>query len=84
MKHNVRINGEVREMDFELGSGLVDINGQEIFEGDILRSSYRKNAPNAPKYVVKFRNGGLKADTLYNLINAISLSKLEVVGHVDD
>lgn len=34
MKHKIRINGEVKEMDFELGSGIVDKNGKEIFEGD--------------------------------------------------
>ena len=34
MKHRIRINGEVKEMDFELGSGIYDKNGREIFEGD--------------------------------------------------
>ena len=34
MKHNIRINGEVKKIDFELGSGVLDKNGREIFEGD--------------------------------------------------
>lgn len=34
MKHNIRIDGEIKEMDFELGSGIYDANGREIFEGD--------------------------------------------------
>jgi len=34
MKHNIRINGEVKEIDCELGSGILDKNGREIFEGD--------------------------------------------------
>ena len=34
MKHNFRINGEVKTMNFELGSGILDKNGKEIFEGD--------------------------------------------------
>lgn len=34
MIHNVRINGEVKEIDCELGSGVLDKNGIEIFEGD--------------------------------------------------
>lgn len=33
MKHNIRINGEIQTLDFELGSGILDDNGQEIFEG---------------------------------------------------
>lgn len=36
MKHNIRINGVVKEIDCELGSGRLDRNGREIFEGDIV------------------------------------------------
>ena len=32
MKHNIRINGEVKEIDCELGSGILDKNGREFFE----------------------------------------------------
>lgn len=34
MKHNIRINGEVKEIDCEFGSGILDKHGREIFEGD--------------------------------------------------
>ena len=36
MKHNIRINGEVKQIDCELGSGRFDMNGREIFEGDVV------------------------------------------------
>jgi len=36
MKHNIRINGSVKEIDCELGSGIFDMHGREVFEGDIL------------------------------------------------
>lgn len=36
MKHHIRINGVVKEIDCELGSGRFDKNGREIFEGDIV------------------------------------------------
>ena len=34
MKHTFRINGQVKEIDCELGTGLFDKYGNEIFEGD--------------------------------------------------
>jgi len=34
MKHHIRINGEIKEIDCEFGSGILDKNGREIFEGD--------------------------------------------------
>ena len=34
MRHNIRINGEVKEIDCKLGSGILDKHGREIFEGD--------------------------------------------------
>ena len=32
--HRFRINGEVKEIDCEVGSGVCDCDGNEIFEGD--------------------------------------------------
>lgn len=37
MKHYIRINGTVKEIDCELGSGILDIHDREIFEGDKVR-----------------------------------------------
>ena len=34
MKHNIRINGQVMQIDCQFGSGILDKNGREIFEGD--------------------------------------------------
>ncbi len=36
MKHHIRINGEVKTLDCEIGSGRFDWYGHEIFEGDIV------------------------------------------------
>lgn len=38
MKHNIRINGQVKEIDCELGSGILDKHGREIFEGDKVKA----------------------------------------------
>lgn len=36
MKH-IRINGHLEQVDFQLGSGLYDKTGREIFEGDNIK-----------------------------------------------
>lgn len=38
MKHNIRINGQVKKIDCELGSGILDKHGREIFEGDKVKA----------------------------------------------
>lgn len=37
MKHNIRINGEVKEIDCDIYIGLHDKNGKKIFTGDKIR-----------------------------------------------
>ncbi|MBR0061296.1 MAG: hypothetical protein IJP68_07420 [Selenomonadaceae bacterium] len=39
MKHNIRINGAVKEIDCQLGSGILDKNGREIFEGHKVKAT---------------------------------------------
>lgn len=52
MKHNIRINGQVQELDCEIGTGICDKTGREIFEGDIVTNG-------RDKLPVKFANGAL-------------------------
>ncbi|MBR0061838.1 MAG: hypothetical protein IJP68_10215 [Selenomonadaceae bacterium] len=51
MKHTIRINGAVKKIDCQLGSGILDKNGREIFEGDKVKT------PDGVSSKVEFENG---------------------------
>ena len=36
MKHSIRINGQVKEIDCQLDTGLIDKHRRKIFEGDMV------------------------------------------------
>ena len=59
MKHNIKINGEVKEIDCLLGSGRFDSNGKEIFEGDIVKVVFDDDDKDAG--LVVFEHGAFRA-----------------------
>ena len=90
MKHSIReriidpIRGKivkVSTINSELGSGITDKNGKEIFEGDILTNG-------RDKFPVEFHNGALlifnaKAGEGWD-INPHFAQGFEIIGHVED
>lgn len=84
MKHSIRehiidpIRGKivkVSTVNAELGSGITDKNGREIFEGDIVLFE------DGTKHPVLFDDGEFIVDSNELIHNA---AFCEVVGHVDD
>lgn len=88
MKHNIRqrvINEyglpvvKVETIQGELGSGIFDKYGQEIFEGDEVQMESQSGGPIGWNYV-EYRDG---AFYLNDELLAENLQTLEVVGHVE-
>ena len=82
MKHTIRQHGQLTQIDCELGSGMVDKNGREIIEGDIV------NVPDINEIcpVKRILDGAFvfvdSQGRWYFLFRWCN--DIEVVGHVED
>ena len=86
MKHSIRqrvINQyglpvtKIEQVTGELGSGVFDKNGKEIFEGDLVR----KDGDDTPAAVTW---EGCELCWKWTTLSDFDEGELEVVGHVDD
>ena len=77
MKHSVRINGEIRVEEFELGSGILDSNGIEIFEGDVVKYVNDDDETDAGK--ITFHHGRFWVDDDLDLSNLLYDCEVTVV-----
>ena len=100
MIHNLKLpDGTIQSVDCKLGSGVRDINGREIFEGDMLKNpNFNPNdIYDTPEYVVVYDpdqssfvyraprlNDPKVAMVFPNDPLDCFRGELEVIGHVDD
>ena len=57
MQHKIKINDKIQTIDCKVGSGLCDINKQEIYEGDIITFVRPRTNLNNSHYKVFFAKG---------------------------
>lgn len=77
MKHNIRINGEVKKIDCELGTDVTDKHQNIIFDGDIIKVDFAKIRE---KWKAKCLFQGFPAITLIGEVN-FGNGKFEVYFH---
>ena len=68
MKHNIKINGEVQEIDCLLGSGRFESNGREIFEGDLVKIVWSEDDTDAGKVVFEHGLFRVLGEDLTNIL----------------
>lgn len=98
MLHTIRRYGQLEQIDCELGSGYIDINGREIIEGDLVKNpNFDPNDPmDTPVFVVVYNNNEswfVLSDPVYEKTGSKHYPNdplglvgydLEIVGHVED
>ncbi len=80
MKHNIRTNGQIQTIDCELGTGFLDENGKEIFEGDKIKF----NDYDAHIELIRDCFYVVLPCAKHPLDYAVKFHQVEVVGHADD
>ena len=73
------------DLDLEQFTGLKDANGKEIYEGDIVKSSYKYAQPKISQVIVECGNSYILGEDLATgneMLVSDHINEIEVIGNV--
>ncbi|MDB1562981.1 YopX family protein [Pediococcus pentosaceus] len=72
-------------VDFEQFTGLTDVNGKDIYEGDIIKSNYKYAQPKSSQIIVEDGNSYILGEDLATgneMLVSDHIGEIEVIGNV--
>ncbi|WP_435752259.1 YopX family protein [Levilactobacillus brevis] len=82
---NVLYRNNLTDFDVDMFTGLKDANGKEIYEGDIVKSSYKYAQPKISQVIMEDGNSYILGEDLATgneMLVSDHINEIEVIGNM--